>query len=386
MDQAILDELVELELVEPGPGDRFSEAAIRKLALVGSLIAGGIPPAAFAAEVRSGRFNMNFLENPSFGLFTAFSGLTFEEVANERGVPIEVLLAIRESIGVAVAKPTDRVSELELEIVPSIEAQLTMGYPADAAERLVRVLGDSLRRYVQAGSEAFRGHIIDPLTNATGDEISAAVEAASERMSGPVEAAIVAMYLAQLRHAYLSNMVAGVTYQLVQSGMVESREKPAAMCFLDITGYTRLTSERGDKAAADLADVLGRLVTRVSVEHGGRPVKWLGDGVMFHFTSPGPGVLAALTMAAEVPRAGLPPAHVGLHAGPVVFQDGDYFGSTVNLASRIAEYARPGEVLVSKAVVDAVTNEAIDFADLGMIELKGASGPMELFAARRRAG
>ena len=58
---------------------------------------------------------------------------------------------------------------------------------------------------------------------------------------------------------------------------------PPAICFLDITGYTRLTQERGDEAAADLAASLNRLVTRTSLERGGQPVKWLGDGVMVHF-------------------------------------------------------------------------------------------------------
>src|SRR5207344_2778587 len=90
----------------------------------------------------------------------------------------------------------------------------------------------------------------------------------------------------------------------------------------------RLTQERGDAAAADLATTLARLVERTSVRHGGRPVKWLGDGVMFFFPSPGPGVVAALDMVAGVAEAGLPPAHVGLHAGPVIFQEGDYYGQT----------------------------------------------------------
>ena len=319
-------------------------------------------------------------------MFTALSGVTFEEVAAERHIPVEVLLAIRESIGSAVATPGVLMLEVELQIVPSIEALLASGYTPDAVERLVRILGDSLRRYVLAGAESFRRYVIEPLGAASGPEIGAAAEAASERMSGPIEDALVAMYRAQLRNAYTSNIVQGITAQLAASGIVASQELPPAMCFLDITGFTRMTSERGDMAAADLADVLGRLVTRVSVEHGGRPVKWLGDGVMFHFREPGPGVIAALTMADEVPRAGLPPAHVGLHAGPVVFQDGDYYGSTVNLASRIADYARPGEVLVSRTVVDATSDRQVEFTALGQIELKGAAGPIELFVARRRSG
>jgi adenylate cyclase len=82
-------------------------------------------------------------------------------------------------------------------------------------------------------------------------------------------------------------------------------------------------------------------------------VKWLGDGVMFYFGEPGHGVLAALEMVEGAATQGLPPARVGIHAGPVVFQEGDYFGRTVNIAARIADYARPGEVLVSQEVVDA---------------------------------
>ena len=99
--------------------------------------------------------------------------------------------------------------------------------------------------------------------------------------------------------------------------------------------------------------MLGRFVQRASVKHGGRAVKWLGDGVMLHFPNPGSGVMSALEMVAGVADAGLPPAHVGLHAGPVIFQEGDYYGQTVNLASRIADYAQAGEVIVSQEVVDA---------------------------------
>jgi class 3 adenylate cyclase len=126
------------------------------------------------------------------------------------------------------------------------------------------------------------------------------------------------------------------------------------------------------------------MVQRVSAKHGGQPVKWLGDGVMFHFPDPGQGVLAALEMVEGVVAAGLPPAHVGLHAGPVLFQEGDYFGRTVNTAARIADYARPGEVLVSQAVVDAGGAAGIQYALIGPVELKGIGGPITVHAARPR--
>ena len=81
--------------------------------------------------------------------------------------------------------------------------------------------------------------------------------------------------------------------------------------------------------------------------------------------------------------AGLPPAHVGLHAGPVVFQAGDYFGRTVNIAARISDYARPGEVLVTQETVDLSRSPEVTFTDLGRIDLKGIAEPLHLHAAHR---
>jgi adenylate cyclase len=108
-----------------------------------------------------------------------------------------------------------------------------------------------------------------------------------------------------------------------------------------------------------------------------------GRRVMIYFREPGQGVLAALQMMEEVTDAGLPPAHVGLHAGPVVFQGGDYFGRTVNIAARIADYARPGELLVSQEVIDASDLPEVVLTAIGPVELKGMSQPLRLHAAAR---
>jgi adenylate cyclase len=172
---------------------------------------------------------------------------------------------------------------------------------------------------------------------------------------------------------------------LERAGLFRRAHRPPAICFLDITGYTRLTEERGDEAAADLAARLAGLVRRSSQQYGGRPVKWLGDGVMFHFREPGGAVLSALEMVEGVASHDLPPAHVGVHAGPVVFQDGDYFGRTVNLAARIADYARPGEVVVSEEVVEAADGAPVSFEEIGPVELKGVSGALVLHTAHRDA-
>jgi adenylate cyclase len=151
------------------------------------------------------------------------------------------------------------------------------------------------------------------------------------------------------------------------------------MCFLDLVGYTRLTEERGDRAAAELAVLVGRS----SRAHGGVPVKWLGDGVMVYFREPAGAVLSALQLVAQLREAGLPPTHVGVAAGPVVVQGGDYFGRTVNLAARIAVHAGASQVLVSERVAEAAAPEGVAFVELGQVRLEGIAHPVRLLEARR---
>jgi len=79
------------------------------------------------------------------------------------------------------------------------------------------------------------------------------------------------------------------------------------------------------------------------------------------------------------------PAHVGIHAGPVVFREGDYYGHTVNAAARIGDFARPGEILVSQQVVDRVDSDSIAFTAIGPVELKGLGEGLSSYVAERRS-
>ena len=105
-------------------------------------------------------------------------------------------------------------------------------------------------------------------------------------MTPLIEQALLAIYHGQQEHAWSQVFVEHVEGALEQAGLYRRLDRPPAMCFLDLTGYTRLTEERGDEAAADLAARLAGLVRRSCQEHGGTPVKWLGDGVMFYFREP----------------------------------------------------------------------------------------------------
>lgn len=383
IDVVDLDRMVELRIIVPDQGDRFTAGDVRKAGLLASLQSGGLPLHVVAAEIDNGSISIDFLDDPAFDHFSALSSVTFEELGVRSGMPVDLLMVIREAIGSAVPRPTDLVREIELGIVPLIEGQLASGYPPDTVERSLRTMGDSVRRFALAEADDFRTHVIEPASSRPDADIAGAAVSAIERMSAAADQAILAVYHAQQAHAWTANILDGFEGSLSKAGVVDRIGRPPAMCFLDLTGYTRFTAERGDKAAAELAETLRRLVQRTSVEHGGRPVKWLGDGVMFHFRDPGPAVVAALEMIDGIATAGLPPAHVGLHAGPVLFQDGDYYGQTVNVASRIADYARPGEVLVSQEVVDAAGDVAVSFSPVGPVELKGVGGALALHIAHR---
>jgi len=252
-------------------------------------------------------------------------------------------------------------------------------------ERWLRVCGDSLRRIAEAeaawwNSEVETAMVASGMTE--GEMLQAQADLGSQ-MTPLIEQVLLAVYHGQQEHTWSQVFVEHVEGALEAAGLYRRLERPPAMCFLDLTGYTQLTEERGDEAAADLAARLAGLVRRSAQEHDGLPVKWLGDGVMTYFRAPADAVLAALEMAEVVVRQGLPPAHVGIHAGPVVVQDGDYFGRTVNLAARIAEYARPGEVLVSQEVVDTAAGGAVTFTEIGPVQLKGVVGMLRLYTARR---
>ena len=156
-----------------------------------------------------------------------------------------------------------------------------------------------------------------------------------------------------------------------------------AIVFADLTGYTRLTEEAGDEVAASVSLALAQLVKEVAIRHEGEVVKMLGDGVCFHFRSPRDAVLASLEIVDLVAPRGLPPAHIGVNAGPVIYDEGDYFGSTVNIAARIASEAGPEEVLVGPSVVSAGPMHGVSFEERGAASLKGIAEPVALYRAMR---
>ncbi len=319
VDTAYVERLVDLGILAPSGEDQFSAGDVRRVVMVQALEGAGIPLDGLAAALRSGALSLAFMDAASYERFAALAGETFQQVSDRTGIPLHLLLLVREAIGSAQPSPGDRMREDEMAIVPFLEIQIAHGFRPIAIERLMRVQGDSLRRMAETEAAWWNSEVVMPALAAG---------------KGPEE-------------------IANVDFSDELNTL------------------------------AELAGTLARLVQRSSLPYGGKPIKWLGDGVMFHFRDPGPGVQAALEMRDGVASAGLPPAHVGLHTGPVLFQEGDYYGQTVNVAARIADVARPGEVLVSEAVADASQGIGLVFQDIGPVELKGVSGAMHLLSARQ---
>jgi adenylate cyclase len=385
VDPDYIDQLVDLGIVEPNSDATFSPGDVRRARWVQSFERAGVPLEGIAAAVRDGALSFSYLDATAFDRFAGVSETTFRELSERTGLALDVLMVVREAHGFAEPRPEDHVREDELSVVPLIELLLSSGIRAEVIQRLLRAYGDGLRKIVETETAWYRTEVQTPLLEGgmTETEMLTAQADVGSLMAPLMDQALLSMYHGQQEHAWSTSAVEDVEAALERAGLYRPVRRPPAVSFLDITGYTRLTEERGDEAAAELAAKLATVVRGASREHEGQPVKWLGDGVMFYFPNPGDGVLAALDMVVGLPAAGLPPAHVGIHAGPVVFQDGDYFGRTVNIAARIADVARPGEVLVSQEVVDAADLDGVVVTAIGPIELKGVSEPLSLHSVRR---
>jgi adenylate cyclase len=367
------------------PDGAATPGAVRVVRMVHSLEQAGITVDEMATAVADGALSFAFLEFPVFDRFSGLTTTTFAGLAEETGVPLEVLVVIREAVGFAQPGPDDLVREDELRVVPVVREHFRRGLRPAVIERWLRVYGESARRMAETEADWWRTEIEQPMV-AAGIAEGVVLDTAAEwgaTQAPLVDEAVLALYHAQEEHAWLGNIVSNVEQALDRAGLRARPDRPPAVCFLDLTGYTRLTEERGDDAAADHADRLAQLVRGISQRHGGKAVKWLGDGVMFFFREPGAAVLAAVEMVEGVMHAGLPPAHVGLHSGPVIFQSGDYFGRTVNIAARISDYARPGEVLLTQETRDLSRSPEVTFTEVGKVDLKGIAEPVLLHQAHR---
>ncbi len=156
----------------------------------------------------------------------------------------------------------------------------------------------------------------------------------------------------------------------------------AAFLFADVAGFAAFTEIRGDADAAALAWRL-RLGVEEQLGHDAHVVKTLGDAVMVRIADPAEAAAAGLRIVSRaLPGGGDPPVRVGIHYGPAVEWDGDFFGAAVNLAARVAALAGPGEVLVTPDVAIAARRHGLRIDELGERTLRNVARPVRLHAVR----
>jgi adenylate cyclase len=152
--------------------------------------------------------------------------------------------------------------------------------------------------------------------------------------------------------------------------------------FADLAGFTALTEAHGDADAIEIAfDFTGR-VRAMLPAYGAEEVKTIGDELMIRVSDPSQAVRLGMRIVDELAQHRSPPVRVGIHTGPAVPRDDDWFGGTVNLASRVVDAARPGEVLLTAATRDHVDGcDDFEIRDLGSRDFRHVVRPVQVYGA-----
>jgi adenylate cyclase len=381
-----VEQLVGLGILVPRDEDGpFAATDAHRVRLMQAFEDAGIDLDVIARGVAVGR-----LSYENLGLLLpepAAISKSYEDVAQEAGRSPELIRRVVGEFGLA-QSGSDRLRDDD---VPVLFELFTVWAEADDDHlaRLARAYGQNIRRLVASDLEIASAALFARLrqSRVEAEDMPEAARDLGIRVMALGERLMVWLRGRLLEHEVLSVTVQGTEEFLQQLGEVhEDQRRPPAIAFLDLTGYTALTEERGDEAGAELADRLAALVNQAAQPHGGHPVKWLGDGVMFYFPDPAAAVLTGLDLVEQIPAAVDVRARVGVNAGRVIFRDGDYFGRTVNVAARIADYARPGEVLLSEEVKERWSGGGVRFEPIGPIMLKGLKEEITLYTVSREGG
>jgi adenylate cyclase len=386
----LVQRFVELGEIRPLPDGRFDARDAAILTTVRSLLGTGIELDDLAWAISSGRFGLAVVGR----LFTDPSprGKTYAEFAASLGPSSGRLAAVYAALELPEPGPADRLREDEAALIREFVTTWASVDPKGGADaRVARLAGEGVRRFAEGWLDLWDLHArpspasqgaptgpsgvpeglpADPESNPTVRASAHAREFFAWLLSRHVERTL---------QDRIINAIEGVL--VAADRMPPAPERPQAIAFVDLAGYTSLTETHGDDVAAESAARLQELAEVAVRRNGGRVVKLLGDGVLLRFDATETAIRATTSLVAEVETAGLPPARGGIAAGRIVVRDGDVFGRIVNLASRIAGQASPGEVLVEESVVVALPRGTASFEPIGRVTLKGISGPVALWRA-----
>ena len=331
---------------------------------------------------REGRLAFGFTEE----LFpTPAETLTVDQVAAETGLEPELI----ERILVILGTPKGRQRELNADDAAALRhcaRVLAAGFPLVAFLQLVRVYVQSMRRIADAEVRLFHLYVHEPMIRDAVPELEMAAEMGE--LAGDI-LPLAAPLTEYLHSRYLRFFLEQDVVGHMESGLgadtaeIELGQVTMALCFIDLSGFTRYTEEEGDMEALDVIENFVETV-EATLPPEATIVKTIGDEVMV--VSPDAASLTewAVEFLGRFPER--PRPRVGVHCGEAVYRDGDYFGSQVNLAHRVVNRALAGEVLVTDRVTTAIAaREQLEFEPIGQVRLKGFPVPTDLYVVRAAA-
>lgn len=373
----LIDELANAGAIRRAADGTHEAADVPRVRLAHALTSSGIAVADLMHQIETG--GLFFSEIPRMGLIPEATGRTFAEFAETFAEQATLLPEIYASFGLATPPPETAMRDHEEAALTAFVAVWSMvDERPEVLLRAARIVGEGMRHMVLAMID-----LIDEFGGAPPSRIGRGLSLEEAIAPSVHMAPMMNNLLAWLRerhqeHEVFGRIVASTERSLENAGRLPPRPShPPAIAFVDLTGYTERTATAGDELAAQDATMLQSLAQKVSIEYRGRVVKLLGDGVMLRFGSAEDAVAAVRELMAELPRNGLPEAHAGIATGRVVVRDGDVYGHTVNLASRIAGQSGPGELLVPWEVAESPGGAAA-WKDAGDVRLKGIPEPVRL--------
>lgn len=291
------------------------------------------------------------------------------EIAEKAGMPLEDARRIWRAMGFA--EPPDDgpfFTDADLEALVTAKNFLQAGYAdLELIVTMTRVLSRSLALAASAQADAIRDRILDPGTTADEDEIPSLLRDLETL----------------LLHIWRRHLSATLeTENTLADSETETEGSTAG--FADLVGFTRLSRHLSDEGLTQLVERFDSQTQEIVSELGGRIVKTIGDEVMFVMKEAAGAAEAAIRMIEAFPDDGEPPTvRVGLATGPLVKYRGDYFGPTINLASRAVGEARAGTVLAADETREALKeDDGYAFKPLRPRHLKGV-GTTKLWNLRR---
>jgi adenylate cyclase len=299
------------------------------------------------------------------------------EIEQREGIPVELLIRFRRLLGLPAPEPGDRVfSDEDIAAARSTQMFLDSGLGLEAIVEITRVLGESMARLAATTTAAFVEAFLEP--GDSEQEVAVRFARLAEQLTPALSPVLAASYGQHLRESVGRGMIGReerATGQLVGAQQI-------TVCFADLVGFTRLGGEVEVQELGSVAGALARLAADAA-QPPVRLVKTIGDAAMFVSPEPVPLVEVALELVDAVADADLPSLRAGIASGPALLRAGDFYGHSVNLASRVTGIARPGSVLCTQEVHDAAGDD-FEWSFAGRHRLKGVLEPAPLHRARPR--